>query len=455
MNCEAVCESLGAWIDRQLPADEAAALEAHLATCGECRAAAEALRAQDAELLRAFQPGREAARRVAESAIAELHRDAPVAVADRPGSNRKWVSLVLAATAGFLLAIFLFPPWKRSAVDPPAGGIAGLPPTIEPVAKLVVATGNVEVQPPGASTWQSADYVDQFLCPSNGVVRTGPNVQCEWQTTDGSVIRLNGDTQIRFASAGVVEVERGQIACSSPTNGSLKVVVPERAAAAASPWFMCQSQSSAVAAIAPDGNVQVTAAAGEVALQTSAGSEPLRGGESVRLVEGRIVKGDYTDPLLATAWTGALLVRKGHDDAELAARVDQLLARLGQSKVSLLYEEEIRALGEYAVLPLVKFVESPLSQESRTHRQQAITLVSDLAPTWAIPDLIKLLSDPDAYVRSQAARALQRLTGRDQGRTVDGWREPLENCAPTIDAWQMWWQLEHPRYPPRKAGRET
>src|SRR5437867_821696 len=99
MECEVAGEQIGAWIDRQLLPEQAAALEAHLSTCVECRAAAEALRAQDADLLRAFQPGRAAARRVAAAAIAELnvaqrkvaelHREPPVNLAPGPLPGRR------------------------------------------------------------------------------------------------------------------------------------------------------------------------------------------------------------------------------------------------------------------------------------------------------------------------------------------------------------------------------
>ncbi len=462
MDCEIACEQINAWIDRQLPPEQAAELEAHLAVCAECRCAVEALRGQDAELVRAFQPAREAARRVAAAVIAELNVDEqkhalPVTVADGLHPSRRWTSLAFAAAAGFLLALVLFPPWKRSANEAPPI-VTAPPPAEHAVAQLVVATGDVQMRTRGAADWQTHASLDQFLCPSDGVVRTGPNVRCEWKTNDGCVIRLNGDTQVRFASPGVVEVQRGQIACSSPENASLKVIMPERVAStpSASPTeFMCQAQSSAIATVGPDGGVQVTSSSGDVALQTPAGSAPLKRGESVRLVEGRIFPAEATDPILAAGWTGALLIRKGYEDPELAQRVDLLLARMGQSKAALLYEEEIRALGEHAVLPLLKFVESPLSQNDRGQRQKAMRLAADLAPNWAVSDLIRLLADADAETRYLAAHALLRLTGNDQGRAPEQWREDLKNCEPTIELWRKWRLEEQSRYPPRKPDRET
>jgi hypothetical protein len=488
MECEHASEQIGAWIDRQLSAAEAAPLQAHLATCPECRSAAEALRRQDAQLRRGFQPSREAAERVAAAVIGRLNDDerdresspaeaevtvAKPAVAVGSSPRRDYAALAFAAAAGFLLAILLFPPWDRSAVpvtpNNATSPIATVPPSAESaVARLVVATGDVQVRTAGAAEFDTHTYLEFLACPSDSVVRTGPNIRCEWKTADGCVVRLNGDTQVRFASEGVVEVLSGQIACSSPENASLKVIVPEHRASTtqasapgASPTgssttaFTCQWQSSAIAAVEPGGDVRVTASAGDVALQTPAGAAALKRGETVRLVNGQIVRVPSTDPLLATGWTGALLVRKGYDDPELARRVDELLARMGQSKVSLLYEEEIRALGEHAVLPLLKYVESPLSQSDRARRQAAMRLASDLAPTWAVHDLIRLLADTDPYIRFLAAQSLLRLTGNDQGRPPEKWREDLKDCEPTLNLWRTWLEQEPNRFLPRKPDRQT
>src|SRR4051812_38131219 len=132
MDCQTAATRLGAWIDGELSPDEVAALDTHLAGCDECRAAAEALRAQDADLVRVFEPRRAAAQRVAAAVVAELAREraTETSPADylRPAASplarapseygARWPGLVLAAAAGFILAIILFPPWKHSATDP-------------------------------------------------------------------------------------------------------------------------------------------------------------------------------------------------------------------------------------------------------------------------------------------------------------------------------------------------
>ena len=63
----------------------------------------------------------------------------------------------------------------------------------------------------------------------------------------------------------------------------------------------------------------------------------------------------------ASSWTNALLTVEGRDDTELQLRLDELLAGLGQSKLELLFEQEIRALGTSCVVPLLRFIASPRS----------------------------------------------------------------------------------------------
>jgi hypothetical protein len=114
--------------------------------------------------------------------------------------------------------------------------------------------------------------------------------------------------------------------------------------------------------------------------------------------------------------------------------------------MSMLYEQEIRGLGEHCVLPLIRFIQSPISQKSSHKRSLAIAIVSDLAPTWAIGDLVNLLSDEDAHVRFYAAAALKRLTAHTFGREPELWRQPREACAETIEQWQVWWRANRDRY---------
>jgi hypothetical protein len=459
MNCELVVSHLSCWLDGQLPPDEAAALESHLSTCRECRALAEALRAQDSDLKRAFAPHRQAAQRVASNVLIALEHDRPQAT-NRPRSFG-WSSLLLAAAAGFLLAVLLFQPWKSptiasphvakrpgqqaSAEPPPAERHAAKTSATEPpVAELVVATGKVQLRKPQTADWLPVADLPGFACPTGTTVKTGPDVRCELKTAAGCVVRLNGDTEVTLTSSSGIEVQQGQVWCSSPPDASLFVCAAPAPPASEPPlppkWFAaCPSNASLLTAVGSDGHVQVTTGQGEIDVQTAGDAQRLKTGESASIVQGRFVKAQRTaDPLLEASWIHALLVRKGEDDKELAGRVDQLLARLGQSKVSFLYEQEIRNLGEHAALPLLRFVQSPLSEDQPQLRLKALRILSDIVPSWLIPDLVQLLSNQDAETRVLSARALQRLTGLDHGRPPDDWRVELRECAASIQQWQQW-----------------
>src|SRR4051812_11836868 len=83
MRCEEVLNQLNARADGELRAEDTVALDAHLAECTQCRAAAEGFSTVGAELRRAFAPRRDAAARLAESTIAAIRASAiaPPAVA--------------------------------------------------------------------------------------------------------------------------------------------------------------------------------------------------------------------------------------------------------------------------------------------------------------------------------------------------------------------------------------
>ena len=449
MNCQSVVSQMSCWLDGQLPPDEAAALECHLSSCQECLALAEALRVQDADLRRAFGPRRQATQRVATNVLLALGPEPPRA-ASRPHTFG-WGSMLLAAAAGFLLAVLLIQPWKSQTIasrpvpERPPQQPSGQQPLVEPpVAELVVATGSVQLRKSQTADWLPVANLPGFACPTGTAVKTGPDVQCELKTTAGCVVRLNGNTEVTLASASGIEVQQGQVWCSSPQDASLLVCAAPALLAndSQSPpkWLAaCPSNASLLTAVNKDGHVQVMTGQGEIDVQTAGGAQRLKAGESASIVRGQIVKAERVgDPLLEASWIHALLVRKGEDDKELAGRVDQLLARLGQSKVSFLYEQEIRGLGEHAALPLLRFVQSPHSQDEPEQRLKAMSILSDIVPAWMVPELVRLVADEDAETRVLSARALERLTGLDHGRPPEKWRAELRECAATIDQWQQW-----------------
>lgn len=452
MNCHDAAELVNRWIDGELSPGDVAALEAHVSDCAECRAIADGLRAQDSDLRRAFLPQRQAAQRVAAEVLATLERESQAAARPVVATNLGWGALLLAMAAGFLLAVALFQPWRQQPGVQVRETIQAPQPE-PPIARLVVATGAVEMRAPQASSWQTVADLKTFHCPSGSEVRTGEDVRCELQTSDGCVIRLNSDTEISLASPTSVAIRRGQIWCSSPDKVSLKVVAPDGPAPSdnaastqpvASPWsFTCPSSACVLTAGEPGGQMQVLTSAGETELQTLQARQRLKPGECASIVDGQIVCApEATDPLLAAAWVNTLLARKGSDDGELAQRIGEMLAQVGRSSA---YEQEIRGLGENAVPGLLREVQA---SESHERRLTAMRLLADLASSATVPELIELLASDDAELRVLAATALQRLTGQTHGRLPEQWRENAEGRAASLETWRQWWQRNRDKYLP-------
>ena len=125
-----------------------------------------------------------------------------------------------------------------------------------------------------------------------------------------------------------------------------------------------------------------------------------------------------------------------------------MLAQIGRTKIATLYEQEIRTLGEHGVLPLVRFIQSPLAENDPVRRHAAMGIAADLAPIWLIPDLIDLLGHSDGYIRRQAAATLHRLTALDMNLSPERWQEkPNEEQTMAREDWKTWWAKHRDQYP--------
>jgi hypothetical protein len=327
--------------------------------------------------------------------------------------------------------------WRQPAAIEQVQEPALSPPA--PIARLAVATGPVEVQPPRELNW--------FACPEStelapgAALRTDATARCEIATQDGSQVRLNGDTQVQLAGARQVSLDRGQLWSHVAEGASpFAVTLPEGKVTAQQGKFALRCEP---------GQSMVTVVEGAAHVQSGQEKADLSAGQSVTIDQGALSEVRRAhDTALATAWVNELLAAKGSDDPEFVARMDDILAQLGQTKMSFLYEEEIRRLGDHCVLPLVRFLESSRSQGDSAQRVRAAAIVADVAQPRQIPLLIELLMDEDPQVRFHVARGLERLTARDQGRPPAAWRtEPLTSCAPTQKAWLEWWEANRSRYP--------
>lgn len=492
MNCSQTQELISAAIDGQASADDRAALEAHLAHCPSCEQQWIAARV-DADLRHLFAGRREAAAALAERVVRRLgddvasesnvveSRPVPVVATRSPdrAALRQVISILAAMAAGFLIAVVVFQPWKKPTIAERSPAVnegssqeiakseAAAPSrkaaADSPIARLVVATGDVSIRSAPHGDWSAASCSSGVSCSSGATVRTEPGVRCELQTADNCVIRMNEDSELTVRSPRSLELHKGQVWCSAPDDVAMEVhtsvpadsspcgrgAPPVKVAPENLMWsFTCPSKSSLISAVSDRGEIRLTAARGEVELRAGEAKRRLPRGDTVTIQGGQFMLLPHQeDALLAATWIDALLVKKGPTDPELEARVNGLLAAIGHAKASMLYEQELRGLGEHCVLPLLRYVQSGVKREEQSQRQMAMRIVADLAPPWAVGDLIALLADDDGEVRFHAAAALRRLTGHDHGREPRAWRSPWADCTPTFTTWKEWWQANAWRYP--------
>jgi hypothetical protein len=432
MTCDDALNLLCARIDGELSSEDRARLDAHLCDCHACRATAEAFALQDADLRRASHADRLAADALADRVIAQL---------PRPRTLRlPWLTGILSAAAGFALAFALFHRATTPSGGTPIAHPASQPTSAPVVAQLALATGAVQFRCPGDADW--CPMPTGGAVPAGASVRTGPDVRCELRTADGSEVRLNAATEIQLQSPRRFSLAVGQVWSSvakAPDAFEAKAADATFTALGTQFDLACAEPKQALCTVV-EGKVRVTCPGGDATLAA---------GHQLTVAAGRLGDQQAVHNLaLATRWVNEILVMKGRDNPELARRIDDLMANIGQQKMSFMFEEEIRALGDHCVIPLTKYIESPRSAGDPARRATAARIVADVAPPWAIPQLIELLGDKQGEVRADAATALQRLTGESMGLDVTQWRtQDAMTCQPTVNRWQQWWQHNRERYP--------
>ena len=442
MNCEQANNVLSARIDGEISPGDSVALDEHLAQCADCRSAADALAMQDALLMRAFAPRRQAAVQIAQHSVERLQAPRQFL--------RQWLTIGLAAAAGFLLALLIFRPWVRQ--EPKIVKQTANPsPTTQPqvvvapmvVAELTLATGKVEILPPHADQWRTMETAGAV--PVDARVRTGPAVRCEFSLRDGSIVRLNENSELHFANTRKLELADGQVWSGvAKSDAPFTVATSAATVTALGTRFDISRRQGKEKLVVFEGSTQVRGSSGEAVVHS---------GEGLDIEDGKLGRPERLyDLALAERWIDEILVLKGRDNPELAERIDDLLARLGQDKMQYLYENEIRGLGDHCVLPLTRYIQSDRSSNEPSRRRQAARIIADCAQPWCIPYLIELLGDRDGDVRAAADRGLRRLTNFSVASDQE-WH----NASPTareqmMRRWQEWWDENKDKVPGLQKG---
>jgi hypothetical protein len=312
------------------------------------------------------------------------------------------------------------------------------------VAHLALATGTIEVKPPGATDWQVM-ATGASIAPDSRI-RTGENIRCEVVMADDSTIRLNGNTEVSISAKRNLDLKQGQM-WSSVSPGAIPFTV-----AVAQANILAIGTQFDIVANPQQPEATLTVIEGSTKIVGKGGERVVNFGNKVRIIDGTPGEQQTANLLTATRWVNELMMMKGRDNAELQKRVDGLLAAIGNEKMAYMMEDEIKALGDHCVLPLTRYVQSPLSSgpANAGKRRQAARILTEMSQPWSIPYLIELLKDDDGEVRYYSARALQRLVGDSVGRSPEQWRQ--QPSAGKYNEWVSWWQNNRERYPTGPMG---
>ncbi len=427
MNCEQYETLINTLIDDEIAADDRVTLDVHLSGCANCRATEEGMRRQSADLRRAFTPHARRASAVAERVSQQL-------CDEMARGQSRWLrpSLFAGIAAGFLLAVLAFQPWRDRSDTSVAG-------RVEPVGRFAFGTEPIELLRPGQPEWAKLYRGGQI--PRGGSVRTGADQVCEIVLPDGSEIRLNGLTEVQITDGRTVHLVRGELwGIPSRLDEPFVVYSLGQKITPSSPHINVAHDVSCLSTRQQSGALFPVIAV--------APSDP--GDETVQFVIGQL-RGTarLRDVVTQTRWMHPILAAKGQDP-ELARRVQYMFEKLATVDEADDYEQEIRALGNQCIDPLMSIVQSPGPSTDSAGRQRAARILSELSGPSRIPMLINLLGDRSPQVCSYAERALVRITGRTRDNVSSSVVGPAETtCGNPRGDWQAWWDENKHHYAQR------
>jgi hypothetical protein len=302
------------------------------------------------------------------------------------------------------------------------------------VARVVRTVGAVEYRRPQDSAWQRFDAGAAIPIAAGARLRTPPSSLCEVETAAHDVLRLNQETEVVMHTAKQIELVAGELWCSTATSPQFTILVPGGSSdlettltTPSMSQFQCPSNSETQWSVSDqetrclgvsDTMTELTMTEMRVSDEElpSPLSWAVEPGQSLWVVnDQRPVAKGREDRLLATGWQLPLLAVRQPDDSELQSRLQELLARIGQTKMSSMYDRQIRSLGPAGTIPLIAFVRSSKSLDNPELRHHAMQIIADLAPASTRRDLESLKKDSDPTVSQFAHTALARLLKQRSG----------------------------------------
>lgn len=401
MRCNELSDRLSPYLDGALPPADAESVGAHLATCSECAGRLDELRQVDRQLRANLVPPD------VEAFVARLQtqigsRPPRRATPSTPSARGAgWLGLLFAAGLLVAVAIGLRAGPKATPIASAAGS-----------TRLVRATGPVEViSPSGVRT--SLIPERPIVLTDGARVRTGADALCELETGCRGIVRMDERTELVVHPLERVELVEGQMWAQAAKQCELGIQlgarsgVPPRLSV-----FQCPTSSELQWSVKTDA-VSCTALTDHaLALETTSAAIQIPPRSCVEIVDGKPVERSHQmDRLAATRWQLPLLVMKTPQDSELQARLDAVLATIGETKLGYIYEEDLLKLGPAGAEPLLAYIRSDRSRENPERRRRAMRIAARMVWKGQISDLADLAGDGDPEIRRIVRETVERLRG--------------------------------------------
>ncbi|TWU04532.1 anti-sigma factor family protein [Stieleria varia] len=439
--CDEIRSLLSAMIDNELTAEQMTRASDHLRQCSACQREWQSLKSLDAQLRERLVLTGVNGKSIVEkfdnlrsgdsSADDDLRSRSPLG-AKRPSTatpvstatppfaekrNIRKTLLVVVAMAASLVGLLALRDqfaWISPVMPQQNAEVDSLEtPSSRVVARLVRATGVVEMQLQGSSRWDSVMTTPETPLVQGCRLRTGDSVLCEIETADRAKIRLNETGEVVFRDAGEIELIKGQLWCLASERSGIEIdlsveskPVPQIAS------FTCPSESEFQCHTSDQGASCDSVSLDNSLAEMSYGAETclIEPGETVSINEQRRIARTPNGSVDAKIWQLPLLAVGESIDGELRSALNRLLAPIGMTKVRHMNEEQIRRLGPAGAIPLLAYAVTETGADNLRLRQTAVSLAHDFADQRSIELLKRLAADPDSVISSQAERTLQRIS---------------------------------------------
>lgn len=394
-SCEEIRHQLNELLDNELLLEDEVRVNAHLDHCKNCQTEWQSLQELDSQLAGALT-------------IPNLHQNieairnaTEVAPQASSWKNIQWIVTVTAIAASIALICFSIARNERKPGPQPV------------VARMVSATGPIQVCEPDSGDWRTVDPAERCDLVAGAKIRTGAEVLCEFETADSGKFRMNESAELWVADPAQIQLQNGQLWLESPKASSLQVdaVFQNQSIAI----FGCPSDSQFQCVAEPDkATCSSLSPTNGVASCTIGTFEcPVDPGQTIVVDPGptqQTVDRDADAMAKSKVWQLPLLALNATAGGELYSALRHVLAPIGMTKARHLNEQQIRRLGPSGAVPLLIFATDSLATDQPELRRTAVRLGSELADAKAIGMLRKLADDPDRSVASYAKLALDRIT---------------------------------------------